>query len=242
MLYITSRLDSRTEFDSDHDPDLWRKLVNGLGQINDNTWQFRIITDILHFDNEQYILHGSHEQWQKPEMVVQTALSYLRIVQTHPGTTFTMVSASESVLESHIALFENLYEQTTPANLESFLLNPQNQDLLIRSADIFDRETRNRRRETFAEKMKLGEFRKQYPLSKWTYFSLSIIPEINNPLNVSALRIKPRANQAWFAVVEDQTQYQDQYTQLARIDNLFELADITFRGDSLPIPALINQS
>lgn len=239
MLYITSRLHSRTEFDSSHDPKLWQKLVNGLEQIGHNTWQFRIITDILHFDDEQYILHSSHEQWQKPEMVVQTALSYLRIVQTHPETTFTMVSASESALESHIALFENLYEQTTHANLESFLLNPKNQDLLIRSADMFDLETRNRRRETFAEKMRLGKLLKQYPLSKWNYFSLSAIPEINNPLNVLALRIKPYANQAWFAVVENQTEYQDQYTQLARIDNLFELADITFRGDSLPIPALI---
>lgn len=240
MLFFTSRLHSYTEFDPYEDHKLWRKLVNNLEQIShNNTWQFRIITDIVNLDDEQYLLYSSHEQGQKPEMMTQTALSYLRIFQTHPGTTFTVVSASQSALESHIALFENLYQPTTPASLENFLLNTKNQDLPIRSAEMFDRETRNRRQETFTDNMNLGELFKQYPLSRWDFLSLSVIPESNNSLNISALRIKPYANQAWFAVAGKQTQYRNQQIQLEQIDNLFELADITFRGDSLPVPALI---
>jgi hypothetical protein len=235
MFYITRRLHSIGQFDVEREPELWKELVSEIEEIEARipTWKIQIVTHVSHPNDTRFLAYNTVQGWQQPEIVVQTAVCYLRVEQNLGQTTFTLTSPSESGLENLVALLENLYEPIVPASIESFL--QRSGHLSVRSAEFLNTHTREKTQTQFTTLPSLDSLRSAFPLPHWSPLSISVIPEFADPLEVSLVYLRIQANQIWFDVKEEKEE-----GKIAMVDRLFNLAEITFRDEPMAMPAVLH--
>lgn len=260
MLYVSSRLFSKVQFDDENDPVLWTELVPSVGLIErfDATrsiWKFWMAGEVFCADNFQTdtfsISKISETEIQPARLTIRTGASYLFIDQDLAAqqTVFTFLSPHQNALESLESLIASLYEPAEPVRLDNLLLTNQH-DLSVRTVRYFDRKTGEEVQRTFPKPIRLSKAIRKYSsiassITRRDLLSLSDISNTGDPsLRGLSIDIDVQMNKASFSidelvghsVAEEQVLRDAERTE---IDYFFILADRAFKGESLAKAILV---